>query len=192
VEDRLFGSGVPACPRPPARRTLRLHLAHLAAGHRRAPQWAGASWSALAGTGRSHSPEEACAMRPRQAVWSCARHLRPAHHGFTASSALCASDQYLLFTVDDRDISAVDPTDSIQRSSLETADGLQSGGLCGSFIHRRRALDHEIQHVLIIQQARDAPGCQLPWLCSGIGPRRITDPHRRRTVAPSMLAPQSG
>jgi hypothetical protein len=75
----------------------------------------------------------------------------------------CASDQYLVFTVDNRDISAVRPTDWIQRSSLETVDGDQSRGLLCSFIHRRRALDHEIQDDLIIQQARDAPGSQLAY-----------------------------
>ena len=34
---------------------------------------------------------------------------------------------------------------------------------CVISARRRRALDREIQHVLIIQQARDAPGCQLTY-----------------------------
>ena len=63
----------------------------------------------------------------------------------------CASDQHLVFSVDDRDISSVRLTDWIQRISLETADGHQSRRLCRGFIHRRRALDREIQDVLIIQ-----------------------------------------
>jgi hypothetical protein len=62
----------------------------------------------------------------------------------------CASDQHLVLTVDDRDISSVRLTDWIQRISLETVDGRKSRRLCRGFVHRRRALDREIQDGLII------------------------------------------
>ena len=75
------------------------------------------------------------------------RSLRARDLGIMDYSIECfpyASDQHLVLTVDDRDISSVRLTDRIQHISLETADGRQSRRLCRGFVHRRRALDRKI------------------------------------------------
>ena len=100
----------------------------------------------------------ACFGQQRRVRWYRYRQHRrvlctrsPSIVSYSLKSLPCAPDQHLVFTVDDRDISSVRLADRIQPVPRKTADGHQPGRSCCGFIHRRRALDREMQDLLVIQ-----------------------------------------